>query len=396
MTQVPILRIPFDDQDRQFIHDGMDDILDSGFLTLGKWTTQFEEMFAAFAGTRHCVAVNSGTAALEVILRALGIQDASVIVPTNTFLATGLAAIHAGNRIIFADSDRETLSLDVADVERRITADTKAVILVHIGGIMSPAWKDLKALCDRRGLYLIEDCAHAHGSSIDGQPAGSLGVAGAFSFFPTKVLTTGEGGAIVTDDEELFRKSRMIRNQGKNPDVGNRISELGHNFRMSEFNALVATQQMRKADSILEERRSIAEFYDRELVNIEGLRPLRTFGPSGYYKYLVSLAEGIDRDQLKSVMRADHGVSLTGEVYAELCHDEPLWDSFTYCGKMRNGSREVCDHKDGVACTDRQTGFPNAEYISRSHICLPVYPGLSEEQLGHVVRSLEATLRQIA
>lgn len=396
MTQVPILKIPFDQDDRQFLHDGMEDILDSGFLTLGKWTTQFEEMFAEFSGTRYCVAVNSGTAALEVILRALGIEGGSVIVPTNTFLATALAAIHAGNRVIFADSDPDTLALDVADVERRMAADTKAVMLVHIGGIISPAWKDLKGLCDRRGIPLIEDCAHAHGCSIDGRPAGSLGIAGAFSFFPTKVLTTGEGGAIVTDDEDVYRKSMMIRNQGKDPEMGNRISQLGHNFRMSEFNALVATQQMRKVDSLLAERRRVAKFYDGALVNMEGLRPLRPSGPSGYYKYMVNLAEGIDRGKLKSIMKAEHNVSLTGEVYAELCHDEPLWETFTYCGKTRNGSQSVCTHEGGASCSERQTVFPNAEYISRSHICLPVYPGLTEEQLSHVVKSFEVTLSRIA
>ena len=390
MTQVPILQIPFDGADREFLHGGLEEILDSGFLTLGKWTRQFEEMFATFTGARHCVSVNSGTAALEVILRALGVEGGSVIVPTNTFLATALAAVHAGNRVIFADSDRKTLSLDVADVERRMAADTQAVILVHIGGIVSPAWEELKALCDRRGIYLIEDCAHAHGCAIDGRPVGTLGIAGAFSLFPTKVLTTGEGGAIVTNDDEVARKSSMIRNQGKNPDLGNRISELGHNFRMPEFTALVGVQQVRKSDVVLEERRRTAEFYDRALVNVEGVRPVRPFGPSGFYKYVAYLAEGVDRARLKKEMKEEYGVSLTGEVYAELCHDEPLWDSYTYCGRARSSPR--CSHPEGADCTERQNGFPGAEYISRSHICLPVYPGLTDDQLQHVVGSLASAL----
>ncbi len=393
--QVPILKIPFDQEDRQFLHEGVEDIVESGFLTLGKWTRQFEETFAAFAGSRYCVAVSSGTAALEVILRALGVEGGSVIVPTNTFLATALAAIHARNRVIFADSDPDTLALDMADVERRIAPDTRAVILVHIGGIMSPVWKELKRLCDQRGLHLIEDCAHAHGCSIDGQHAGSLGVAGGFSFFPTKVLTTGEGGAIVTNDEGVYRRSSMIRNQGKDPELGNRISELGHNFRMSEFTSLVGVQQMRKAESVLEERRRIAQFYDRALVDVEGVRPVRPFGPSGYYKYVAYLADGVDRNQVKSILKSDYQVSLTGEVYAELCHDEPLWDSFTYCGRVRAGVGPACAHPDGADCDERQAGFPKAEYISRRHICLPVYPGLSQDQLEHVVSSLAATLRRL-
>ena len=122
MTQVPILQIPFDQEDRQFLHDGIDEITSSGYLSSGKYTKEFEEMFGNFCDAQYCVSVNSGTAALEVILRALGVEGGSVIVPTNTFLATALAAIHAGNRVIFADSDPYTLSLDVSDVERSMTS----------------------------------------------------------------------------------------------------------------------------------------------------------------------------------------------------------------------------------------------------------------------------------
>ena len=392
---MPILQIPFDAEDRRFLHEGIEDILDSGFLTLGKWTSRFEEEFASFVGSRYCVAVNSGTAALEVILRSLDVQSASVIVPTNTFLATALAAVHAGNRVIFADSDPDTLALDVADVERRIAVDTRAVILVHIGGIISPAWEDLRQLCDERGLYLVEDCAHAHGCSIDGRSGGTLGTAGAYSFFPTKVMTTGEGGTIVTDDPEVFRRSSMLRNQGKDPQMGNHISELGHNFRMSELTALAGVEQMRKAETLLEQRRRIAGYYDRALVDIEGVRPVRPFGPSGYYKYVAYLADGVDRAQVKGIMKSEYGVSLTGEVYADLCHEEPLWDSYTYCGRRRDASGADCSHSDGVDCTERQRDFPGAARISESHICLPLYPGLNDEQLGHVVSSLAETLARV-
>ena len=187
----------------------------------------------------------------------------------------------------------------------------------------------------------------------------------------------------------------MLRNQGKNPDMGNHISELGHNFRISEFTALVGVQQMRKAESILAERRRIADFYNRALVDVEGVRPVHSTGPSGYYKYVAYLADGIDRDKVKSEMKSWYSVSLTGEVYADLCHEEPLWDSFTYCGKRRDGTRSVCSHGDGTDCNDRQSGFANADYISRRHICLPVYPGLTDQQLEHVISSLTATLKHV-
>lgn len=386
--QVPILRLPFRDEDYAFLGEGIKDIIKSGYLTQGKYTRQFEEMFAKSIGVRHAVAVNSATAALEIILRALGIEGASVIVPTNTFLATALAAMHAGNRIIFADSDPKTLCLDAQDVERRIAPDTRAVTLVHIGGIVTPAWEALKAVCDRRGLALIEDCAHAHGSASRGAAAGTLGVAGAFSFFPTKVLTTGEGGIITTNDTALYEAAQMIRNQGKNPSMGNRISEMGHNFRMNEMTALTGVAQMRSAEAIYAERREIARFYDTALAGIKGIEAVR-LAPgveSGYYKYIAYLDPKIDRATVKKTMREEFGVSLTGEVYADLCHTEPIWDRYDYWGRRR---KEAEPRGQGP---ERQGPFPGAERISRHHICLPVYPGLTKEERQHVVESLARTV----
>ncbi|MCH7655871.1 MAG: DegT/DnrJ/EryC1/StrS family aminotransferase [Chloroflexi bacterium] len=391
--RIPVLRIPFDGDDRRFLQEGWEGVLDSGQLTLSKHTQEFEEAFREFSGTKYAVAVNSATAALEVILRALDVQDASVIVPTNTFLATALAAVHAGNRVIFADSDPATLALDPDDVARRITPDTRAVILVHIGGVITPRIAELKALCDERGLHLIEDCAHAHGCSIDGRMAGSLGVAGAFSFFPTKVLTTGEGGMVTTDDERVYNRVRMLRNQGKNPDLGNRISEVGHNFRMSELTALVGVQQMRAAPRLIEERRRAAAFYDAALGAVEGITPLPL--PEGvessYYKYVAYLDPDIDRAALKRTLRERYEVALTGEVYAELCHEEPLWERYTYCGRLR-GERVACTRWPGCGCGEPAGDFPGARRISERHVCLPVYPGLGEDELAYVVESLSAAL----
>jgi len=385
--QVPILRLPYEDQDHSFLEEGMRTILGSGFLTDAAYVRQFEQMFAESVGSQYAMAVNSATAGLEVIIRALGIEGGSVIVPTNTFLATALAAMHAGNRVIFADSDPETLCLDIADVERRIADDTRAVILVHIGGIIPPDWKALKDLCDQRGLALIEDCAHAHGCSIDGVSAGTLGIAGAFSFFPTKVLTTGEGGIITTNDEGLYRTAQMIRNQGKNPSLGNRISEMGHNFRMNEFTGLLGVCQMQKARSIYAQRRATAHFYDQTLSDIAGVTPVKLAvgAESGYYKYVAYLDTRLDRTAVKRIMREEFGVSLTGEVYAELCHDEPIWESHDYWGRRRGPEKAV----------ERQGPFPGAEYISRHHICLPVYPGLTEEERQHVVDSLAQTTQRL-
>ena len=389
---VPILRLPFSEEDVAFIQQGVAEVFASGNLTLGPHTRRFEEMFADFAGTRFALAVNSGTAALDLIFEGLGIRDSSVIVPTNTFLASALAPMHNGNRVIFADADPATLCLDAGDVRRRIAQDTRAVVLVHIGGVMSPAYYDLVELCREKGMYLIEDAAHAHGCAIDGRPAGSLGSAAGFSMFPTKVLTTGEGGVLTTDDGDLYAKASMLRNQGKNPALGGSISEPGHNFRMSEITALVGVRQMERSEEIIEERRRAAAFYDQALQEVRGIRPLAlpTGTTSGYYKYICYLEPGVDRAAVKKTMRENYRVSLTGEVYASLCHQEPIWQGYTYCGRPRQGSDNVCVH--GAACLERQEGYPGAEDASTRHICLPVYPGLTEEQLQHVTDSLERTL----
>ena len=373
---VPILRVPFDEQDKKFITDGVLEILGSGAFVMGKYTETFEKEFAAMTGVPHAVATSNCTTALEIILRAVGVAGGSVIVPANTFIATAFAAVHAGAKVIFADSDPKTLCLDAKDVERRLRPETKAVVLVHIGGIITPAVEELKALCARKGVALIEDCAHAHGSSYKGIKAGAWGLAGAFSFFPTKPLVSGEGGLITTSDAKINEKARMLRNHGKNPTLGNRISELGHNWRMSEMTALLALQQTRKAKTLFAQRKAAAEYYDEALRDIEGAKPLQL--PEGldstYYKYVLYLEPGYSREKLKKLMKEEYKVSLTGEVYDVLCNQEPVW-------KANPG-----------AALNAEDIFQGGAEIAACHICLPLYPGLTQEELAHVVASLKAAL----
>ena len=394
MPQVPILRIPFSDADQQELLEGWSNVLQSGFLTLGNYTSQFEELFREFTGAKYAISVSNGTAALEVLIRSLGLEGGSIIVPTNTFLASALAVCHTANRVIFADSDPETLSLDLEDVERKIESDTTAVMVVHIGGIITQAIEDLQKLCQRRGLQLIEDCAHAHGSTMNGVHAGLFGAAGGFSFFPTKTLTTGEGGMVITNDPEVYRIGSMIRNQGKNPELGNKISEFGHNWRLSEITAVLGVQQMHKSADILAQRSHIGEYYDKALQEFKGITPVKipAGATSSYYKYLAYLDTDYDRAEVKRVMREKYEVSLPGEVYADLCHNEPIWDNHNYCGRKKEANG--CEKSPGCGCNTRQDGFPGAEYISKHHICLPMYPGIDDSTLAYVIESLDRTLHQ--
>ena len=383
---VPILRVPFSKEDRRFVHDALDQVLSSGFLTMGPFTREFEERFVEFTGANYALACNSGTSALEIIIRATGIRDKSIIVPTNTFLATAFAVIHSGNRIIFADSRPESLCLDVDDVARRIDTDTAAVIVVHVGGVIDPDIYKLVELCDEKGICLIEDCAHAHGCKIDGEAAGTLGVAGAFSFFPTKVLVSGEGGMITTNDEALYKEAVKLRNHGKDPELDNRMSSVGNNWRMSEITSVLGVQQMRCAAELVSIRQGIARFYDQAMASVEGITPLKLADNvmSSYYKYIAYLDEGLDRTEIKQILKQDYRVNLTGEVYADLGHTEPVWRTFDYAGKP--GSEPPQPNE-----------FPGAEYLAKRHVCLPIYPGLKHQESEWVVDSLGKVLRlQIA
>lgn len=375
---IPILRVPFDAEDKKFLTDGLLDILASGGLTMGKNTKAFEEESAKAYGVPHAVATSNCTTALEIIFRSIGVAGGTVVVPTNTFIATAVAAVHAGAKVVFADCDPKTLCLCPKDLEKRLRPDTKAVVLVHIGGIITPAVEEIKALCDRRGIPLVEDCAHAHGSAFKGVKAGAWGLAGAFSYFPTKPLVSGEGGLITTKDASLYERALMLRNHGKNPKLGNRISEVGHNWRMSELTALVALQQTRKADRLFADRKRAAQYYDANLAGVPGLEPLKM--PAGldstFYKYVAFLKPGL-REPLKRMLKDEYKVSLTGEVYDVPAHKEPVWQN-----------------NPGLAlnCSD---SFPGADEVAARHICLPLYPGLTDAELAHVVASLKDALRRL-
>lgn len=376
--EIPILRLPYSDEEINFIKEKIAAVLKSGFLTMGDTVKEFEEKFAEFTGTRYAVATNNGTSSLEIILRAIGVKGSSVIVPSNTFIATPVVVIHAGGKVIFADCQKENLQLDPRGLKKKIRANTKGVILVHIGGTISPAYDEIKRICDEEGLFLLEDAAHAHGATIDGRKAGTLGIAGSFSFYPTKVLTTAEGGMITTDDEGIYQKSIVLRDHGKADHNFNVHTELGYNWRFSELHAVLGLQQMKKAEAILAERRRIARMYDEKLEGVKGVRRLEIPAniESSYYKYIVFLDDALDRDTIKEELKERYGISLTGEVYSHPCHSQPVFKKYPWA----------------IANAPGDT-FPQTEHVSKRHACLPLYPGLTEREVDYVVDSLRKVLR---
>ncbi|HBG47434.1 MAG TPA: aminotransferase DegT [Deltaproteobacteria bacterium] len=378
--KIPILRLAYDEEDIRYIKGEIEKVLRSNYLTMSGRVREFESRFAAYCGTGYAIGTNTGTSSIEIILRAIGVEDSTVIVPSNTYMATPLAVIKAGGRVIFADCRRENLQIDPQDIEMKIRPDTKGVIVVHIGGIITPLFGRIKEICRKKGLFLIEDAAHAHGASIDGKKAGSLGQAGSFSFYPTKVMTTAEGGMITTDDEEILKKARILREHGKGDPAYNIHVEIGDNWRFSELHAVLGIQQMMKADRILNERREIARLYTALLRDMEGVRLLEVpsnIEPS-YYKYIAFLEGGIDRGELKEMMRSEYDIFMPGEVYSDACHSQPVFKK--YPGKAMN-TEDV---------------FPNTDFVCARHICLPLYPGLSANEVEYVAVSLRKCVGKLA
>jgi dTDP-4-amino-4,6-dideoxygalactose transaminase len=379
---VQAARIVFPAADRDEIAAATAEILRTGALTLGPYTRQFESAFSeahsrdGADGVPRAVAVSSGTAALEVILRSIGVQGRDVIVPANTFFATAEAALRAGARPVFADIDPATFALSPQTVAEALTPRTAAVMLVHIGGLITPQAGELRRFCAQRGIALIEDAAHAHGSTYAGQPAGSFGAAAGFSFFPTKVITCGEGGMILTPSAELERDARVYRDQGKGTAAANHHVLHGYAWRMSEQAALTGLVHLRRLGQFIEHRRAVAARYDTLLAGLDGLEPLAE--PDGcrgnYYKYIAVLPPGADRARFRRQLADEHDVRLAGEVYDLPLHRQPVFAEFA---------------GDGPA-------LPVAEDLCARHVCLPVHSDMTDGEVDQVCAAVSAAYDTLA
>jgi dTDP-4-amino-4,6-dideoxygalactose transaminase len=378
---VKAARVVFPAADRAEIAEAVAEILATGMLTLGPYTRQFEASFAAAhsagwpAGEGpHPVATASGTSALEISLRAVGVTGRDVIVPANTFYATAAAVLAAGGRPVFADVDAATFALSPDTLRAACTPRTAAAVLVHIGGLISPQADDLGQVCQERGITLVEDAAHAHGSTYQGRHAGSFSAAAAFSFYPTKVVTCGEGGMILTGTPSLADEARIYRDQGKGSFGANHHVRHGYAWRLSEQNAVTGLVHLRRLAEFISRRREAAARYDEALAALDGLVPLRE--PDGcqsnFYKYIALLPPGADRARFKQELAERHDVRLAGEVY-----DLPL-------------------HRQPVLAEFAGPSLPVAEEICARHICLPVHSDMRDDEVDQVVTAVAAVYGALA
>ena len=380
LTRVAGFDLRYSDSEVRSIAARFEEVIRSGFISMGRNVAEFERQWAEYCGVKYAVATANGTCSMEMILRAIGVQGGTVIVPSHTFIASATAAIHAGAKVIFVDCQRENFQMDLEDVRRKIRPDTKAVMLVHMSGIISPHLNEIKDICEQQGVPLVEDAAHAHGATIDGRKAGSLGLAGSFSFFSTKVITTGEGGMITTDDEKIYKTACALRDHGRFGAEPNVHHDIGYNWRPGEFNAVLGLEQMRRVDEILQRRRQIARRYDEKLkaLEIPGIKLLEipTNVQSSYYKYILYFEPPIEREKLKQILKQEYGVSLPGELYNRDCHRQPLFSR----------------HPEAIVPQPKES-FPETDYVVSHHFCLPLYFSLTDDQVDYVVASLDKAAR---
>lgn len=362
----------FPPEDRADILAAIEVMLRNGILAHGPYGRAFEAACAEMAGTRHALAVSSGAAALELVWEALDLNGAEVVVPAETFVATAASVVRAGGTPVFADIDPGTLSLTPDSIARRIGPRTRAVALVHMFGLMSPDIPAIRDLCAARGLILIEDAAHAHGATLGGLRAGGLGAAGCFSYYATKVLTTGEGGIITTDDDDLAARLACLRNHGRAGD-GQTVVIAGGNYRMGEIPALLGLHQQRRLADMLAHRRRIAAIYREMLAGTPRLALIDPEPRNGhaYWRYAALLDPDVDRDALQAAMAERYWARVTW-MYEPLCHRQPVF----------------AGHPDAAI------RLPGADSVCGRLINLPTHPGVDEAAARRLAAGLDDLLRR--
>lgn len=379
---IPFHRPSITDSERRAVLD----VLDSGWLTTGQRTVAFEEATRAAVGTRHAVAVNSATAALHLALEALGIgPDDEVVVPTYTFAACGEVVRYLGARPRLADVDAGTLNLTAETLAPHIRPNTKAVIVVHFGGLMA----DMSPIVEfgtAHGIAIVEDAAHALPASIGSRQAGSIGIAGALSFYATKTVTTGEGGMLVTDDDAVADRARVMRLHGISRDAWKRytssgtwyyeIEDAGFKYNLTDLAAAIGIVQLERAETMRAARERVASRYVARI----GSSKLRDEldlpvhpGPTAvhaWHLFPVRLRDG-GAGRRATVIERLRGFGIGTSVHFIPLHMHPYY-------------RRLYGY--------RTEDLPIAAREYAREISLPIYPDLTDDEIDRVVDALEAAI----
>ena len=335
------------------------EVLKSGMIAQGPKVEEFEQKFAEWVGAEFGIAVNSGTAALHVALLACGIGEGDEVITTPfTFIASGNSILYTGAKPVFADIDMKTYTLNPDSIEDLITEKTKAIMPVQLYG-QSADMDRINEIAEKYGLIVIEDAAQAHGAAYNGQKVGSIGDMSCFSFYPTKNMTTSEGGIITTDDEELAEKARIFRAHGAT--VRYHHDAIGYNFRMTDISAAIGLAQLDKIDEFNDKRIANAAYLNDGLKDVDGVITPYCEDNSKhvYHQYTIRVEKG-DRDDWVDIIN-ECGVG-TGIHYPIPLYNQPIYKKLGIEGNC-----------------------PNAEMAADNVISLPVHPSLTKEDLDRVI-----------
>ena len=351
--------------------------IDTGWISSeGPFVKEFEQKMSTSADRKYGIAVSNGTAALEVAVQALGIGEGDeVIMPALTIISCAMAITRLGAIPVLVDSDIHTWNMKADEVEAKITPKTKAIMIVHLYGLPVEADKVL-ALAEKYNLKVIEDAAEMHGQTYKGKPCGSFGDISTFSFYPNKHITTGEGGMVVTDDEKLAERCRMLRNLCFRKDIRYVHDEISDNYRFTNLQAAVGLAQLERLDEFVERKRAMGKYYTGQLKDIDGLiLPVeRTdYADNIYWVYGIVLDKQIEADN-KTVQKllAEEGIG--SRTFFWCMHEQPVYQ------------------KQGLF---KEESYPDAEYLARKGFYIPSGLALTPEQMERVVMGVRRVMDRI-
>lgn len=350
------------------IRAGVLDILQTGRLINGSYSKRLEAEFARLTGTTHAVAINSCTAALQTCLSYFGAKDGEVLVPAAAFTTDLSACRWIGAKPVLVDINRNTLSFDLDDLGRKLTPQTKGIIWIHLTGLISEDAAEIVAFARRHNLFVLEDCAHAQGALVNGRPAGSIGDAGCFSFYPTKLMTCGVGGMITTNDPALDRYARQMRFFGRSVETGE-VEIEGSDLLLDEFRSCIALAQLNEFDAALLRRRELAAVYCKALANQPALTLVShpDFIEHAYYQFPVFLRDRAFAKAVGNALRDKHGIQAK-QIY------KPVYEEEIF--------REY----------DDRTFHATEDLLHRS-LCLPLHQGMSNDDVESVSAALIQEIR---
>jgi len=346
-------------------YEAIKPVIESGWLGMGEVVKEFEQAISEFVGGGYCVAVNTGTSALHLALEAASVRGKEVIVPSMTYAATIQAILSAGGIPVFAECRGDDLNLDIGDVYHRISKDTRAIVPVHYGG--KPVDMDsLLRIAETKHLIIVEDAAHAFGSSFEGKKVGSFGHLTCFSFDPIKTLTCGEGGAVMTREECWADKMRLQRTLGISKDSWDRyqtkrpweyqVTEHGFRYHMSNINAAIGLAQLKRIDELIQTRVDTARRYDEAFDGIKGMTPLsRDLSKHVPFCYTIKVFDGMRDEFMRAMQRVGVGVSM---LYP-LNHKQPVFEKY-------------------------HASLPLTDHLAEEFVSIPLYSCMPDEEAQYV------------